>query len=204
MNSKPHRTNSDFQLKYFLAGSCHTVDGAWTLLYGQKIDMEGKIRFAKVSELRRDAKRLTAVEILRAPNTTEAARMNAEADIQEVESEKTVSDLNFKAAVDELECINKLMAELEPHRKYAHLTLFEANEACQREEWLEELKTHAENFLVCQGAIPHDQLSTMRSHPDFEAVLVPYIQETIAAIQTNQKGIGMLKQNKMLMLGEQK
>jgi hypothetical protein len=130
--------------------------------------------------------------------------MNAEADIQEVESEKTVADLNLKAAVDELECINKLMAELEPHRKYAHLTLFEANEACQQEEWLEELKTRAENFLVCQGAIPHDQLSTMRSHPDFEAVLVPYIQETIAAIQTNQKGIGMLKQNKMLMLGEQK
>jgi hypothetical protein len=201
MNSKPHRTNSDFQLKYFLAGSCHTVDGAWTLLYGQKVDMETKIRFAKIAELRRNAKQALAMEVLRATNTTEAARMNAEADLQEVESEKIVADLNLKAAVDELECINKLMAELEPHRKYAHLSLFEANEACQREEWLEELKTRAENFLVCQGAIPHDQLSTMRSHPDFEAVLAPYIQETVLKIQTNKEGIGMLKQNKMLLLG---
>lgn len=202
MNSKPHRTNSDFQLKYFLAGSCHTVDGAWTLLYGQKVDMETKIRFAKIAELRRNAKQALAMEVLRATNTTEAARMNAEADLQEVESEKIVADLNLKAAVDELECINKLMAELEPHRKYAHLSLFEANEACQREEWLEELKTRAENFLVCQGAIPHDQLSTMRSHPDFEAVLAPYIQETVLKIQTNKEGISMLKQNKMLLLGE--
>lgn len=202
MNSKPHRTNSDFQLKYFLAGSCHTVDGAWTLLYGQKIDMEGKIRFAKVAELRRNAKQLAAMEVLRSKNTTEAARLNAEADIQEVESEKIVAELNLKAAIDELACINKLMADLEPHRKYAHLSLFEANEACQREEWLEELKTRAENFLVCQGAIPHDQLSTMRSHPDFEIALVPYIKETVQRIQTNQNGIGMLKQNKNLLIGE--
>lgn len=202
MNSKPHRTNSDFQLKYFLAGSCHTVDGAWTLLYGQKIDMETKVRFAKIAELRRNAKRLAAVQILRETNTTEAARMNAEADIEEAKSEEIVANLNLKAAVDELECINKLMAELEPHRKYAHLTLFEANEACQREEWLEELKTRAENFLVCQGVIPHDQLSTMRSHPDFETALVPYIKETVLRIQTNQEGIGILKQNKMLLLRE--
>jgi hypothetical protein len=202
MNSKPHRTNSDFQLKYFLVGSCHTADAAWTLLYGQKIDIEGKIRFAKVAELRRDAKRLAALEILSSENTTDSARMNAEADIHEVESEKIVSDLNLKAAIDELNCINTLMAELEPHRKYAHLSLFEANEACQREEWLEELKTRAENFLVSQGAIPCDQLSTMRTHPDFETMLVPFIQETVLKIQTNEKGIGLLKQNKMLLIGE--
>ena len=135
---------------------------------------------------------------------TEAARLNAEADIQEVENERITSEMNLKAAIDELAYINKLMAELEPHRKYGHLPLLEANEACQREEWLEELKARAENFLVCQGAIPHDQLSTMRSHPDFETILVPHIKETVLRIQTNKDGIGMLKQNKMLLLGEQK
>jgi hypothetical protein len=202
MNSKPHRTNSDFQLKYFLAGSCYTVDGAWALMYGQKIDIESKIRYAKIAELRRNAKKAAAMEILRAPSTTEAARLNAEADIQEVENEIISNEMNFKAAINELECINKLMEELEPHRKYGHMSLLEANEACQREEWLGELKARAENYLVCQGAIPHDQLSTMRSHPDFETALVPYIQETVAAIQSNQKGIGMLKPNKMLLLGE--
>jgi hypothetical protein len=202
MNSKPHRTNSDFQLKYFLAGSCYTVDGAWALMYGQKIDIESKIRYANIAELRRNAKKATAMEVLRAPSTTEAARLNAEADIQEVENEIISNEMNLKAAINELACIKKLMAELEPHRKYGHLPLLEANEACQREEWLGELKARAENYLVCQGAIPHDQLSTMRSHPDFEEVLVPYIQETVAAIQSNQKGIGMLKQNKMLLLGE--
>jgi hypothetical protein len=204
MNSKPHRTNSDFQLKYFLAGSCHTIDGAWTLMYGQKIDIEGKVRYAKIAELRRNAKHAAAMEILKAPNTTEAARLNAEADIQEVENERITSEMNVKAAIDELACINKLMSELEPHRKFGHLSLLEANEACQREEWLEELKTRAENFLVCQGAIPHDQLSTMRSHPDFETILVPHIKETVLRIQTNKDGVGMLKQNKMLLLGEQK
>jgi hypothetical protein len=204
MNSKPHRTNSDFQLKYFLAGSCYTVDGAWTLMYGQKIDIEGKVRYAKIAELRRNAKYATAMEILKASNTTEAARLNAEADIQEVENERITSEMNVKAAINELAYINKLMAELEPHRKYGHLPLLEANEACQQEEWLEELKARAENYLVCQGAIPHDQLSTMRSHPDFETILVPYIQETVLRIQSNKEGIGMLKQNKMLLLGEQK
>lgn len=201
MNSKPHRTNSDFQLKYFLAGSCHTVDGAWSLLYGQKIDMEGKIRFAKICELRRNAKTLTAMEILRAEHSTESARLNAEADIQEAESEKILAEMNLQAAVDELKCINSLMEELAPHRKYGHLPLLEANEACQREEWLEELKTRAENFLVCQGAIPHDQLSTMRCHPDFEEALVPFINETVQKIQTNKDGIGMLKQSKNFLIG---
>ena len=204
MNSKPHRTNSDFQLKYFLAGSCHTVDGAWALMYGQKIDIESKIRYANIAELRRNAKYSGAEEILKAPSTTEAARLNAEADIQEIENEKITSEMNLKAAMDELDCIIKLMEELEPHRKYGHLPLLEANEACQREEWLGELKTRAENYLVCQGSIPHDQLSTMRSHPDFETDLVPYIKEIHLKIQTNKDGIGMLKKNKMLLLGEQK
>lgn len=204
MNSKPHRTNSDFQLKYFLAGSCYTVDGAWTLLYGQKIDIETKIRYAKICELRRSAKLTTAKEILGSPNATPAARLNAEADLQEVANEAITADLNLKAAIDELNCINKLMEELEPHRKYSHLSVLEANEACQREEWLGELKTRAENYLVCHGAIPHDQLSTMRSHPDFETVLVPYINDTSLKIQTNKDGVGILKQNKNILLGQEK
>ena len=202
MNAKPHRTNSDFQLKHFLAGSCYTADGAWMLLYGQKIDIETKIRYAKICELRRNAKSTTAKEVLGSSNTTAAARLNAEADLHEVENEAITADLNLKAAIDELNCINKLMEELDPHRKYGHLPVLEANEACQREEWLGELKARAENYLVCQGSIPCDQLTTMRSHPDFDAILVPYIQDTIVKIQSNQEGIGMLKQNKTLLLLE--
>lgn len=202
MNSKPHRTNSDFQLKHFLAGSCYTADGAWMLLYGQKLDIETKIRYAKICELRRNAKSITAKEILGSPNATPAAKLNAEADLQEVENEAITAELNLKAAIDELNCINKLMEELEPHRKYGHLPVLEANEACQREEWLGELKARAENFLVCQGSIPCDQLTTMRSHPDFDAILVPYIKDVCLQIQTNKDGIGMLKQNKTLLLSE--
>jgi hypothetical protein len=201
MNSKPHRTNSDFQLKYFLAGSCSTADGAWTLMYGQKIDMEGKIRYAKIAELRRTAKYSAAIEVLKAPSTTEAARLNAEADIQEIENEKITSEMNLKAAMDELDCIIKLMVELEPHRKYSHLSLFEANEACQREEWLGELKSRIENYIMCQGSIPHDQLNTMRCHPDFETVLVPYIKDINFKIQTNKDSLSMLKQNSIALLG---
>jgi hypothetical protein len=75
------------------------------------------------------------------------------------------------------------MAELEPFRKYAHLSILEATEASQRDEWLEELKTRAENFLVTQGTIPHDHLNTMRCHPDFKTHLVPHVSNLMVEMQ---------------------
>lgn len=176
MNSKPHRTNSNFQLKHFMAGSCHTADGAWALLYDQKIDIGVKIEHAKAQGLRRQAKILMAQAVLDDPNASEAEKLNAEADLLECSSSIDAWSKNLEAAENEHAYISKLMDDLEPLRKYKHLPLLEANEAMQREEWLGELKMRAENFLLTAGTIPHDHLNTMRCHPDFEDEIVPHIE----------------------------
>lgn len=176
MNSKPHRNNCDFQLKHFMAGSCHTPDGAWALLYDQKIDIGVKIEHTKAQGLRRQAKMMAAQAVLDDPSSTEVQRLNAEADLLECNSVIEGWSKNLQAAENEYAYICKLMDELEPLRKYKHLPLLEANEAMQREEWLGELKTRAENFLLTAGTIPHDHLNTMRCHPDFETEIVPHIE----------------------------
>ena len=176
MNSKPHRNNCDFQLKHFMAGSCHTPDGAWALLYDQKIDIGVKIEHSKAQGLRRQAKMLAAEAVLADEASTQVDRLNAEADLLECNSVLEGWSKNHQAAENEHAYICKLMDELEPMRKYGHLPLLEANEAMQREEWLGELKTRAENFLLTAGTIPHDHLNTMRCHPDFEAEIVPHLE----------------------------
>lgn len=177
MNSKPHRTNSNFQLLHFLVGDCKTADGAWMLMYGQKIDIEVKLRHCEAQALRRDAKIAEAERIINSWFYSKAAKMNAQAEIIECTAGHSTWELNKQAALDELAFINEIMDKLEPHRKYKDLPLLEANEACQREEWLLELKARCENFLLSQGSIPADELRTMRSHPDFAAEIVPHIQQ---------------------------
>ena len=182
MNSKPHRNNSGFQLRYFLAGDCKTADGAWSLMYGQKIDIESKLRHAESQRVRREAKITLAQEIIDDPETTKGAKLNAKADILEQEADVGIWELNLQAAKMELKDIETLMAELEPFRKYGHLPILESTEASQRDEWLEELKTRAENFLITQGTIPHDHLNTMRCHPDFKTHLVPHINQLMIEV----------------------
>ena len=201
MNSKPHRNNCNFQLKHFMAGSCHTPDGAWALLYDQKIDIGVKIEHTKAQGLRRQAKMMAAQAVLDDPNSTEVERLNAEADILECNSVIEGWSKNLQAAENEYAYICKLMGELEPLRKYGHLPLLEANEAMQQEEWLGELKTRAENFLLTAGTIPHDHLNTMRCHPDFETEIVPHIEAISAkVISSNGDRTKVLKNMKPLFL----
>lgn len=201
MNSKPHRNNCDFQLKHFMAGSCHTPDGAWALLYDQKIDIAVKIEHTKAQGLRRKAKMMAAEAVLADENSTEVQRLNAEADLLECNSVIEGWSKNLEAAEHEYAYICKLMDELEPLRKYKHLPMLEANEAMQREEWLGELKTRAENFLLTAGTIPHDHLNTMRCHPDFENEIVPHIQElTDRVIHHKGDRISMLTRMQPLFL----
>ena len=39
----PHRLNSDFQLRHFIAGAKHTPDAAWCALYNQLVDIDEKV-----------------------------------------------------------------------------------------------------------------------------------------------------------------
>ena len=185
MHSASHRLNHDFQLRHFLAGSCHTPDGAWTLLYSQKIDMESKLKTAKAQAIDRKIKALEAENLL--ASSDPIMRLQGEKIQAELEASQYIFDMNVEGAEKELETITALMEELEPLCKYAHLPILERNEACWREEWCLELIRRAENNLLAYGTIPPDQLETMRQHPDFKERIVPKILELTAKIQTQDR-----------------
>jgi len=195
MLSKPHRTNSKFQLRYFLVGDTKTADGAWALMYGQKIDSEVKVAHIEVQRLRRESKIAAIMETLATPGISKSDELNAQADLLESNAGIHVWELNAQAAKEELADIVELMEEIEPHRKYGHLPLLEALEAGQQEEWLLELKCRVENFIVANGAIPADELRFMRNHPQFESVLIPHIQavtQNMLTIKTATEGLNLL------------
>lgn len=186
MYSCTHRLNHDFQLQYFMANSCRTPDAAYALLYAQKVDMETKLKHSKAQVLRKEIKLKQIQAIMDNPDSTEIEKMEAEADILEIEADKYTYEMNLKGAQNEFNCIVELMDQLESQRKYSHLDILDANEACQRDELREELKFRAENFLMSQGFIPSDHLATMRCHPDFITNILPHIGEVQAALR-NQR-----------------
>ena len=193
MNSNPHRNNSDFQLRHFLAGSCFTPDGAWMLMYGQRIDREAVVKSCEAQKLRREAKIMEAQEVIDNPNASKADKLKAQADIIEADAQYYTWATTLEAAKMELATINSLMKELEPHRKYKHLPLLEANEAAQRDEWLGEFKNRVENFLFSTGTIPEDHLRAMRNHPDFQTELLPHIQGVMTKLAGAKNAIECLE-----------
>ena len=200
MHSVSHRLNHDFQLRHFLAGSCHTPDAAWTLLYSQKIDMESKLKTAKAQAIDRRIKALEAENLL--ASSDPIMRLQGEKIQAELEASQYIFDMNVEGAEKELETIVALMEELEPLCQYAHLPILERNEACWREEWALELIRRAENNLLAYGTIPPDQLETMRQHPDFKELIVPKILELTAKVQTQDRAITFreLKESPVLSL----
>lgn len=192
MNSNPHRNNSDFQLRHFLAGSCFTPDGAWMLMYGQMIDREATVKVCEAARLKQLAKRMDIEEVLNDPNAKETDKLRAQADLLEQEAHAETFERNLQAAKMELATITNIMEELEPHRKYKHLPLLEANEAAQRDEWLGEFKNRVENFLFSTGTIPEDHLRAMRNHPDFQGELLPHIVGTMKKIESQRNSIELL------------
>lgn len=144
-------------------------------MYGQKIDIETKLRHAESQLLRRQGKIMATQEIIDTPGLKPSEYMLAQADKVEQEADVPTWEMNLRGAKQELEDIVKIMEELKPQCKYADLEILEQSEASQQEEWLLELMKRAENFFLSMGSIPHDHLQTMRSHPEFEEKLVPYI-----------------------------
>lgn len=191
MISNPHRTNSNFQLKHFIAGSCHTADGAWLVLYSQKIDVMEKVAHAKAQELRRQAASLKAQRIIE-NSADDVEIMIAKAEQIELQASKQTWELNVQAANQELNAIVEMMQELEPQRKFSHLSILEASEASQREEWLGELLERCENFMIA-GGIPADQLTAMRCHPDFDRVILPRLKEITIALTNCTSPVDTMK-----------
>ena len=204
MHSAPHRNNSDFQLRYFIANSCHTPDAAWCLLYEQRLDISMKLQSTKAKLIRREAKRIELDQQRERTDLSPTGRMRLEADLLEFEAGEGLLELAIRGAETELATIDGLMAELEPKRKYAHLPVIEAGQAAQREEWLGEFKRRAENFLISTGTIPEDQLNSMRSHPDFVEQIVPHVQMITGRIHHSADRLELLKNNSALLLEDKR
>lgn len=185
MHASPHRQNSDFQLRYFLAGDCKTPDGAYCLLYNQKIDMETKLRHAEAQKRKREARIEKAWYTIQNSQLKHEV-MEAEADKLEAEADVPVWELNVEGAQRELQTISVLMDEIRPRCQYVHLSILDQAEAAQREEWRLELQRRAENYLMTMQSIPADHFNTMRSHPDFDSHLVPHISEFILKLEAKK------------------
>jgi hypothetical protein len=197
MHSAPHRTNSDFQLRYFIANNCHTADIAWCLMYEQRLDIFTKLEATKARLVRRKAKKLQIDEKLN--SSSEIDRLMAEADLIEWQSGEGLLEMAIMGAEQELATIETIMKELEPQRKYGHLPVLEASQAAQREEWLLEMKRRTENYLLSIGTIPEDQLNAMRNHPDFESEIVPHVEQISHRMIENKNRMLLLTNNKALL-----
>lgn len=182
-----------------MANNCHTADVAWCLMYEQKLDIQLKLESTKAKQLRRKARNIEIQEALKSKDLVQ--QLNAKADLIEWESSEGLLEMAVLGAEQEIATIESIMAELEPQRKYAHLSLLEASQAAQREEWLLEFQHRTENYLLSKGTIPEDQLNAMRSHPDFENKLVPFIAGIVEKIATNKDKMSLLTNNKMLTNG---
>jgi hypothetical protein len=185
MHYKTNRQNHDFQIAYFIAGSCQTADAAYSILCDLEEDRDNAIKAFKAFSLRDQAKikraEATLAELNEQPTgfnlserqRKEAGIMEAQADIEESKAMAETTQRNYDAALAELEFIRKCKNALMPLRKYSHLSDAEAHEAAQHDEWKLQLIHTAENHLLSGHAIPPDHYSTMRMHPAFLTDIVP-------------------------------
>jgi hypothetical protein len=185
MNSKNNRTNHDFQIAYFLAGSCHTPDGAYSLLCDLHEGRSDAIKHIEATKLREQAKRIRAQRLIN--SNDEADQLEGQADLSEIEATQETNQRCIDAAYAELKTIERCMILLEPKRKFAHLSLPEAHEAAQHDEWKLELLHRAENQLITTGTIDSEHLNTLRMHPAFKTELLPQI-EYMSQMLTEQGG----------------
>ena len=174
MISKFHKQNTNFQIAYFLAGACHTPDGAYILLRELREERQAAVDNYKVQELKDKAKEIRANKLLQGD---EAEKLEGQAELLELENNKKTGEVLYQAALDEITFIDKCLVAIEPLRVYKNLSDGEANEAAQWNEWKFELMRRAENLMLTTGGISPDQFATMRMHPDFQTEILPRINE---------------------------
>jgi hypothetical protein len=184
MTVKNYKQNTNFQIAYFLAGSCHTPDGAYAMLCNLRDERTAAIQNYDVAMLRNKAKKLKAEE---QPNDFEC-----QADILEINNSEISGKVLLEAALDELSFIQKCIDAVNPHRKYKDLPDIKAHEAAQQEEWKLELINRAENYLLTVGNIPADQFTTMRMHPEFITEILPAINNVVALLNSPEKNHALL------------
>lgn len=176
-----HWRNSRFQVVYFLVGKTHTPDEAYRVLCELREERSMSLNSVKAIDLRARAKLAAANKVLNDTGSDEVARLNAEADIAEVEANKANGQSCIDEAQRELQFLDEMIARIQPHRVYKDYPDHEAHQLAQREEWRYELLTRAENYIGSQGYVPAEHYATMRMHPDWESSIAPYMAQLLQA-----------------------
>ena len=176
MQAKNNRVNTDFQILYFLIGSCHTPDGAYALLLDLRDERQMALNHEESQKYIREAEDIRSTKKL--DSEDEAERLEGKAALIARQLSKELDLRNVAAARAELDFINKCIEKIQPFRKYSNLPNIEAHQAAQQEEWLQELIFRAQNYLMTTGSIHVDHFSTMRMHPEFTSRILPAITET--------------------------
>ena len=199
MHAKNHRVNSNFQIAHFIAGSCHTPDGAYALLCDQREDRENALKTAEAGRLREQVKRLRASKKLVSDDICE--QLEAQADIAELDAMKSTTERCIEAAKEELAFINKCIAELQPLRRFGGLTDHEAHQAAQSDEWKLELIRRAENCFLSSGYLPPELWDTMRMHPAFKSEILPAIDAIKSMVASGQHAKLLAGEPKLRLIG---
>lgn len=188
---KNHKQNTNFQIAYFLAGGCHTPDGAYAMLCELRESRQAAIENYAVSQLKSQAKEIRARRLI--ANDDEAEQLDGQAELLELNNNKATGKILYEAAVDELNFIDKCILAIEPFCQFRDLPIIERHEATQYDEWKFELIERAENSMLTTGGIPTDHFATMRMHPAFQSDILPRIKEMQQLMQS-KTGVEKLQQ----------
>ena len=179
---KRNRQNNNFQIAYYIAGSCFTPDAAYFALLNQRDDRRRAIEHSQVQEMRALAKKQRIDLDLFSDDPILA--LEAQADLQEWMNQRSDARELMQSCEEELAFIDLCIERIRPLRQYAHLSDNEAAEACQREEFAKEFQFRIENFLATTGSIPQNELAVMRQHPDFNNLLLPHMNHVTQLLQS--------------------
>lgn len=191
MSSKNNRVNHDFQIAYFLAGSCHTPDAAYSLLRDLQEEREMALAQIEGNQLRAKARIIKAEKMIESDDPVTV--LEGQAELADMKNNEVFLKRNIEAAKKELEFIQKCIDRLQPYRKYSHLPDPEAHEAIQMEEWRLELIKRAENCLLASGQISSDLLQTMRQHPQFSTEILPAIENIKMVMTSNDNFLSIVE-----------
>jgi hypothetical protein len=179
---KRNRQNNNFQIAYFIAGSCFTPDAAYFALLNQRDDRRRALQHQAVEARRSQAKKLQAQRLVESADPVE--QLQGQADLEELHNQCQDSELLAESCREELAFIDLCIERITPLRQYSHMTDNDAAEACQREEFAREFQFRIENFMATSGSIPHTELAVMRQHPDFNNLLLPHINHVTRLLQS--------------------
>ena len=185
MPIKCYRTNTDFDLKHFVASEAHTPDGKHVLWTSQLNMLNEQYGGFTAMLLRKEAREEELLEMLAATDAHLISRARVKtmrAELMEIRAGRENDRLNELGGKQEIQTIQRLIEENKPKCKYLHLDLLDQQEAIQEEEWLCELQSRARKHIACTGSIPVDQLSAMMAHPKFVTHVKSVIEE---ALQSN-------------------